>query len=143
MTDPLPLTVFSQDDISHLNRTYGSPLDESGIHEVFNLLGGHACLTQWAYYRLTATRPTAIGTLIAKAAADDGPFAGHLRAKYRRLEQHANLADAFRDLLRFQTQPTQPDIYRLQALGLVKFDDSNRIVPANRLYARFFERVLR
>ncbi len=143
VTDSMRLQAFTEDDISHMNRAYGSPpLDESGIKEVFDLLGGHPCLTQGAYYRLLGRKPMTIGTLTAKAIADDGPFTEHLRAKHRRLDKHAELANTFRNLLRFQTQPSQSDFYRLQALGLVKFDDSDRIVPANRLYARFFERVL-
>ena len=112
------------------------------LNRLFDLLGGHPFLTQQAYYRLIGPRPMNFATLEAKAAAEDGPFAEHLRKLSKRLLRHKELASTLRDMLGRDTQPERTAYYLLESLGLVRFDSAGRIIPANRLYADYFKRVL-
>ena len=77
-----------------------------------------------------------------KAAAEDGPFAEHLRKLSKRLLRHKELTSALKDLLGRNIQPERTAYYLLESLGLVRFDSAGRIIPANRLYAEYFKRVL-
>ena len=142
VTEPLRLQAFAQSGVGRLNELYHAGLDDSMLNRLFDLLGGHPFLTQQAYYRLIGPRPMNFETLEAKAAAEDGPFAEHLRKLSKRLLRHKELASALKDLLGRNTQPERTAYYLLESLGLVRFDGTGRIIPANRLYAEYFKRVL-
>jgi hypothetical protein len=136
------LQAFGQGGVSRLNELYHAGLDDSKLNRLFDLLGGHPFLTQQAYYRLVGPRPMKFATLEAKAAAEDGPFAEHLRKLSKRLLKHKELASTLRELLGRNIQPERTAYYSLESLGLVRFDGTGRIIPANRLYAGYFKRVL-
>ena len=142
VTEPLRLQAFAQSGVGRLNELYHAGLDDSMLNRLFDLLGGHPFLTQQAYYRLIGPRPMNFATLEAKAAAEDGPFAEHLRKLSKRLLRHKELASTLRDMLGRDTQPERTAYYLLESLGLVRFDSAGRIIPANRLYADYFKRVL-
>ena len=74
---------------------------------------------------------------------DDSPFSDHLRALLNRTRANAayDLASVLKRIIREGHAPEQTAVQRLIAAGLVR-NDGQRIVPANGLYARFFERTL-
>ena len=143
VTDPIRLQTFDIGAIGRLNEISGGRLDNPGVEQVYELLGGHPYLSQWAFHRLAGPRPISLEQLLTKACADDGPFAEQLRTKYQRLSNHPELAASFRDLLHKGMQPDEFTYHRLQTLGLVRRDDLDKVVPANLIYTRFFARVLR
>ncbi len=80
--------------------------------------------------------------LLETADHDDGPFADHLKALLMRLHR-AGLEDAMRTVIRRGRTPgdNRGTFYRLKGAGLAA-EEGGRFLPANLLYARFFERVL-
>lgn len=142
ITEPIRLKAFNFDELVLLNHYFGEPLDNPALNRLFELLGGHPSLTQRAFYRLTAPRPVELEHLLAKSASNSGEFADHLRGKHEQLANDHELLNGYRQLVKAQVQPDALLFYRLEKQGLARYDDNDQIVPANRLYAQYFEKVL-
>jgi pimeloyl-ACP methyl ester carboxylesterase len=142
VTDPIRLEPFRREDLTQINEHFGAILAATALDQLDDLLGGQPYLSRLAFYHIAGPRRMDFGVLTRKAADDNGPFGEHLRAKLTQLQRRLELGAALKQLIRREVQPAEPAYYRLHAAGLVLRDDRGRIVPANLLYARFFERVL-
>jgi hypothetical protein len=133
------LRLFNETECQYLNRLYRARLTANELGQLMDLLNGHPHLTHLAFYALTGPTSMDFPTLLEKAAQRDGPFGAHLRALEYKL-----MDDAGRRLLAVMKQivydgkaTSRDDFYRLHGAGLVR-EDGVRIIPTNKLYARFF-----
>jgi hypothetical protein len=134
------LGPFSAAAVGDLNQRYGAPLCAGECQALFELTSGQPYLTRVALYHLVAHPDTPWSTLQTTADRDDGPFADHLKALLM-IVHRAGLQAALREVIKRGRVPPGGDsfltYYRLRGAGLVK-KDGERVVPANLLYARFF-----
>jgi hypothetical protein len=137
------LPPFELTTVLELNRRYGEPLRQTECAWLHELLHGHPYLTRVALHRLVTNRGLSADKLAETADQDDGPFGDHLKAMLLRLSR-AGLAETMRAIIRYGKIPEDDRMvfYRLKGAGLA-VEDQGRIAPANLLYARFFDRVLR
>jgi hypothetical protein len=134
------LVDFTLEQISELNRRYHSPLTETQVTKLFELLGGHPYLTRRALYLVASRRDTLI-ELIADACEDDGPFGDHLRNYLFRMGDQEKLKAGLVQIIKYQRCPDEHIFFRLRGSGLVKRIE-NAVIPRNQLYADYFRKRL-
>jgi hypothetical protein len=134
------LVDFTLEQISELNRRYHSPLTETQVTQLFELLGGHPYLTRRALYLVASRRDTLI-ELIADACEDDGPFGDHLRNYLFRMGDQEKLKAGLVQVIKYQRCPDEHIFFRLRGSGLVKRIE-NAVIPRNQLYADYFRKRL-
>ncbi len=134
---PVSLKGFSREALDRLNFAYGNLLDSQSLDALFDLLAGQPYLTRLALYCVAGPPATSWEQISAVAASSEGPFGDHLKALLLKLEGQPGLLDAFRQAIRHGTLRDDDTYYRLRGAGLVTRRDG-RILPANKLYARFF-----
>ena len=142
VTEPIRLEPFSRAQLATLNALFGRPLRDGELDLLHELTGGQPYLGRLAFYRLGPAFGVPLRDLDATAAADEGPFGEHLRAKMAQLGRRRDLADAMARLVHHRVPPEEGDYYRLHAAGLVR-REGGRVAPANLLYGRDFRRVLK
>ncbi len=143
VTEPVRLEPLRRPALERLDGLFGNRLKTSELDSLHDLTGGQPYLVRSAFWRMAWGEGMSFGDLDRHAAADDGPFGEHLRAKLNQLQQRPELLQAYRDLILRGTQPAQDKYWRLHATGLVRRHDDSTIAPFNLLYTRFFRRMLR
>ncbi len=71
---------FTRGELSKLNASYGSPLDDAECDDMFALLCGHPYLSRIALHYLATHPDRSWEQVAAVAATDKGPFIDHLKA---------------------------------------------------------------
>ncbi len=138
----LPLEDFQPDEVLRLNALHPRPLNESAIHRLYTLIGGHPYLTRKALYVLASTPPSCtLDELLADASEDTGPFGDHLRYYLFRLQRKPELISALRQVIDRRGGGDELLIHRLEAAGLVR-RERNHVVVRCELYARYFRERL-
>ena len=138
----LPLEDFQPDEVLRLNALHPRPLDESAIHRLYTLIGGHPYLTRKALYVLASSTPSCtLDELFADASEDAGPFGDHLRYYLFRLQRKPELISALRQVIDRRGGGDELLIHRLEAAGLVR-RERNHVVVRCELYARYFRERL-
>jgi hypothetical protein len=138
----LLLDDFSFEQLSELNRRYGSPLDEGAeTARFYRLVGGHPYLVRRGLHELAA-RGQSLATLESEADHDEGPFGDHLRRLLLSLMQDAELGEVVRNVLRGQPCPDPESFYRLRSAGLMTGDSASDVRPRCQLYATYLEKHL-
>jgi hypothetical protein len=142
VVDPLRLPPFDEGDLRRLNEVYGKPMDYLAIKEMSDLLGGQPYLSRMFFFHLATEVGVSLQELFTRASTNDGPFGEHLRARLSEIARYPELADAYRRLLRRESQPSPEVGHRLEALGLARRSAAEGLAPANLLYTRYFDRAL-
>lgn len=139
----IDLVDFTRDQVSDLNRRYGSPLRGEEEAEFFNLVGGHPYLVQQGL-RFAATLPSrGEAADLANTTLDPaGPFGDHLRRMMLLLNRSPELCDAVRAVLRGRPCPSPESFYRLRSSGILSGASSEAAYPRCGLYARCLARYL-
>lgn len=140
VTDPIRLAPLEQDDCGKLNDLYGSPLTQSQVEQIYDLLGGHPFLTRLAFYRIIAPGSVGVSYIVQHAAEIDGPFGDHLRAWHLKLCNQPKLLGGIKQIINNGTADEET-FYRLYGSGLVR-RKGGRICPSNMLYHYFFKNIL-
>jgi hypothetical protein len=133
---------WTLEQVGECNRMHGSPLSDSNVTRLHELLSGHPYLTRRALYALTGERPPmAAESLFVRASEDGGPFGDHLRNHLLRLSERPELADGFRAILD-GTGIEERLFERFRGAGLAK-RQAGCIVPRCKLYEAYFRERLR
>ncbi len=136
------LQNFSLDQVSDLNRKYGSPLKrESDLEALHFLVAGQPFLTRRALEVLANGRLT-FRTLIETADHDDGPFGDHLKRMLIAVSHTPNVLNAIRVSLSMRQQSSSDGVDRLIAAGVLKESSDGNIDLACDLYTRYLSRLL-
>jgi len=138
----LLLEDFTREQVSELNRRYGSPLrDAAEVERYFRLVGGHPYLVRCGLHEMAA-RGITLTALEAQADHDEGPFGDHLRRLLISLAQDAALCDVVRGVLQGQGCPTAESFYRLRSGGVILGDAAREVRLRCQLYAIYLGRHL-
>ncbi len=140
VAETIALQDFTQHEVEELNLRHESPLSLAQIRDVMDLVGGHPFLIRLALY-LLAIGKFDLGTLLAQATEDNGPFGDHLRHYHRRTINQPEMRQALTMILHNQTYEENDIFYRLNDAGLIK-RVAGKFVFRNKLYTRFFEERL-
>jgi transcriptional regulator with XRE-family HTH domain len=108
------------------------------IGELMRLVGGHPYLVRVAMYHV-AHQAIAFEQVLEQAATEVGIYSDHLRRLLWNLEQHPELANAFRNVVTAKAPVSLKSIlaFKLNSLGLVTIA-SNHITPRCELYRQYF-----
>jgi hypothetical protein len=138
----LPLEDFQPDEVLRLNALHPRPLEDSVIHRLYTLIGGHPYLTRKALYVLASSAPSCTLEQLFDTAGDDtGPFGDHLRYYLLRLQRKPELISALRQVIEKRGVGDELLIHRLEAAGLVRRERHQVVVRCD-LYARYFRERL-
>jgi DNA-binding winged helix-turn-helix (wHTH) protein len=131
----LALEDFTPEQVSELNRRYGSPLATDDQFEKFHgLLSGHPYLAQRGLHAIAHGLP--FDAFLARAHREEGPFADHLRRIALLLARDPALRDAVRDVL--DGRPCREDAFhRLRSAGILAGEIAREARPRCPLYALY------
>ena len=106
---------------------------------LINLVGGHPYLLKQAFMQLKHNPSHTLEEILHLAATDSGIYSNHLREHWLNLQQHPELATAFKQVL---TAPKSVQLepittYKLQSMGLIKLS-GNQVETRCNLYDRYF-----
>lgn len=135
----IELEDFSLPEIGKMNAAHGKPVNEQQASQLFDLLSGHPYLSRRALYGLCQGRYT-FDAMMAEAESESGPFGDHLRALLTRIGLRPDLLSHLKTVL--QTgRCDDRERHRLISGGLI-VDKAGRLHARNKLYDRYFRRVL-
>jgi hypothetical protein len=138
----LQLEDLSPDQVSELNRRYGSPLrGQEELDAFYRLLSGQPYLTQRALSEMAA-RQMRFAAFEAVAGQEEGIFGDHLRRFLVLLVRDAELCDAMRAILRGEPCASAEYFYRLRSAGILSGESITNVRPRCRLYADYLKRHL-
>jgi hypothetical protein len=134
------LVDFILEQVFDLNRRHHSPLTETQVRQLHDLLGGHPYLTRKSLY-LVASQRTTFTEMLENACEDDGPFGDHLRNYLFRMGDQEKLKVGLVQAIKYQRCSDEHIFFQLRGAGLVK-RNGNTVLPRNQLYADYFEKRL-
>lgn len=137
------LDDFSRSETEEMNRRMNRPLQTDAEIDAFrSIVGAHPHLSHIGMAAIAARR-IALGDLNAEAdRGEEGIFHNHLRRLLHSLNRDARLADVLRRFVHGQTPPTQDDLFRLRAAGILRGDTPASAKFRCDLYRLYFSRLL-
>jgi hypothetical protein len=130
------LADFTFKQVTDLNLRHHSPISNSQLQQLFDLLNGHPYLTRKALFLLASGRTT-FADLMKNACEDNGPFGDHLRNYLFRMSDQDELKRELKQVLRRSRCSDEHVFFQLRGAGLVK-RVGNSVQPRNHLYAKYF-----
>lgn len=133
------LEEFNQQQVQDLTKQYNFNWDTTQVEQLMNVIGGHPSLVQPALSHLKTHQDVTLDTLLETAPTESGIYGNHLRAHLLNLQQHPELAFAFKKVVttmksvRLETMQG----YKLHSMGLVRIQ-GNKIEPRCNLYKQYF-----
>lgn len=140
---PLRLSEFTQQQVEELAKRHGLKWNfGEEANQLMSLVGGHPALIRMALYYLTCQCIT-LEKLLQDAIANGGIYRYHLWPLWVQLQERPCLAKAYAEVVvARQGISLHPlDTYRLDSLGLIRFD-GDRILPSCELYRIYFAKQL-
>ena len=131
------LQDFGLAEVRQLNDRYGQPLRASDLDEFMHLLGGQPYLVRRAMHEMV-TRGIKLEELERTAAADEGPFADHLKRFLVLLSRNEDALNLLRGLLAGKSPTDAKLFFRLRAAGLLRGETPSNAGFRCDLYARYF-----
>lgn len=135
------LQDFQAPQVQMLNERYRSPLTETEIPLLFDLLGGHPYLTQKALYTLV-NHQLEWARLRQTAATEESPFGDHLRRYLWLLRDQPDLRDALKRVIHQGECPDEVTYYRLLQAGLIKGNNRTACTFRCKLYEEYLGQKL-
>ncbi|MCU0515466.1 MAG: AAA-like domain-containing protein [Oscillatoria sp. Prado101] len=135
---PVELPEFNSAQVRDLAHRHGLDLTGTQVEQLMAMVGGHPHLVRLALYKI-ARQDVSLEDLLRDAPTETGIYANHLRQHLRHLEQHPELASAFKQVVETDS-PVQlmPAIaYKLNSMGLVRLL-GNQVTVAYDLYRQYF-----
>ena len=131
---------FTPKQVSDLNHRHHTPLDQTQVQQIYDLLGGHPYLTRRALYLVASQRDT-FTEMLENACEDNGPFGDHLRNYLFRMGGQENLKTGLMQIIKYQHCKDEHIFFQLRGAGLVK-RIGDKVIPRNQLYADYFRKRL-
>ena len=136
----LALADFTPDQITDLNRRYGSPWSEADLVRFRALVGGQPYLVRLGLDQ--AAQGVPLERIEAEAGSDDGLFSEHLRRLLGGVSRAPEQEGTLRELLTGRGHPSSEAFYRLRAAGILSGPSSQEARFRCLLYESFFTRRL-
>ncbi len=133
----MELPPFTPDQVEDLSLRYGLALVEGELDLLMGLVGGHPYLTQLSLFHLTQQQ--SLATVIENATAYNGIYSSHLRRQTEALFEEPDLLAAMVEVAAHPSgaKLPLPMAFRLQGLGLVRFDQQLSVASCE-LYRHYF-----
>lgn len=135
---PVELPEFSNEQVATLAQLHGLDWHEGEVEQLTAMVGGHPYLIRLALYHI-AHQDVTLAQLLAEAPTEVSLFRDHLYGHLWNLQQHPELAAAFRTLVA-ATAPVQLEataLFKLHSLGLVRIE-GNQVKLRCDLYRQYF-----
>ena len=136
------VSAFDAEEVERLAGHHGLRLDPALRDAIMNYVGGHPYLTHVLVYNL-AQDPASRDRLFDAEKAGGGVFREHLHRFLIRFQKEDALTQAMRRIIAGLGNDDARIAHRLEAAGLVRRDENQKIVPLCRLYADFFGHELK
>jgi hypothetical protein len=139
---PIELSEFSTAQVHDLAQRHGLNWRSPQVEQLMQIIGGHPYLVRVALYHICQQHLT-LEQWVETAPTEAGIYGDHLRRHLWNLQQHPELASAFRQVLE-SDRPIELDAllaFKLHSLGLVEFQ-GNEVVPRFQLYHDYFSERL-
>ncbi|OUL18814.1 AAA-like domain-containing protein [Nostoc sp. 106C] len=138
---PLELAEFTHEQVQDLAQQHqlNINLDANIIDSLMNLVGGHPYLLEMAFSYLKTHPNITLQQILTEGTTETGIYAHHLREHWLNLQEHPELAVAFKKVVN-STIPVvlEPILaYQLQSMGLVKLS-GNLVEIRCHLYRQYF-----
>lgn len=132
------LPDFTQKQVQDFARRHGLELASKQVEQLGAAIGGHPYLVRTALDYLERQKVT-LEELLHVAPTEAGPFSDHLRQHLWNLQQHPELAAAFRQVAIANKPVKIPSdrAFKLYSMGLVQLHD-NEVTPRYNLYRLYF-----
>ena len=141
---PIELPEFTQEQVLEFASLQGLEANQLGrekqeLMSLMSLVGGHPYLLKQAFVQLKNNPNLTLEKIFHQAATDSGIYSNHLREHWLNLQQHPQLATAFKQVLtsKKSVQLEPISAYQLQSMGLVKLSGNQAEVRCN-LYRHYF-----
>jgi hypothetical protein len=135
---PIELSEFSSEQVEDLVRRHGLNWTRSQIQQLMSIVGGHPYLIRLALYHI-AQGQLALNQLDESAPTEAGIYGDHLRRHLWNLQQHRELAAAFKKVV-FSEEAVELEsilAFKLHSMGLVDLQ-GNEVSPRFDLYRNYF-----
>jgi len=136
----LELPEFMPEQIRELCDRYQLTLTNEEIERLTATIGGHPYLLQIAFYYLKK-EGISVEKFLKQVTHKNSPYTKHLQQLLDNLQQHSNLTSALENILEKNLPIEQlkyRDLFKLNSMGLVNFND-NQIQISCELYRQFFK----
>ncbi|MEH2151947.1 AAA-like domain-containing protein [Nostoc sp.] len=136
---PLELSEFTREQVQDFAQQHQLNLDTTVIGSLIKLVGGHPYLLEIAFSHCKTYPDISLEQILTEGTTEAGIYAHHLREHWLNLQQHSELATAFKKVVN-STSPVllEPILaYQLQSMGLVKFS-GNLVEIRCHLYRQYF-----
>ncbi|MBD2515697.1 AAA-like domain-containing protein [Nostoc sp. FACHB-973] len=136
---PLELSEFTREQVQDFAQQHQLNLDRTVIDSLIKLVGGHPYLLEMAFSHLKTHPDITLEQILTEGTTETGIYAHHLREHWLNLQQHLELAIAFKKVVN-STIPVllEPiSAYQLQSMGLVKLS-GNLVEIRCHLYRQYF-----
>jgi hypothetical protein len=137
----ISLPSFTQAQVQELVSRYNMTSSETYSEELIRLLDGNPYLTQLALFHLSQQHVT-IATLLDRVTTPDSIFDSYLRQQLAYLEQNPPLKAAMQKVISSTNgvELYPPDAFRLQGLGLIRFQTQVAIASCT-LHQTYFTQI--
>jgi len=137
----LTLEDFTLEQVSDLNRRYGSPLNPEELRRYFRVVAGQPYLVRRGLHEMV-TRNVRMPEFERRADSEDWIFGEHLRRLALMLGRESPLLETVRGLLEGRSCASWEHFYRLRSAGILTGDSSLEARFRCPLYATFLKRHL-
>ena len=131
------LEDFSEDQVRDLNQRHNSPVTETDLPKLLELLGGQPYLTRQALYTMVVEQ-LSWANLTDVAIEHHGPFGDHLRRQQWLLNQEPSLREAFKQIIEHRNCQDDLARFRLLQAGLIQGSGDVYTCRCD-LYRRYFK----
>jgi hypothetical protein len=136
---PLELSEFTREQVEDFAQQHQLNLDAMVINSLIKLVGGHPYLLDMAFSHLKTYSDITLEQILREGTTEAGIYAHHLREHWLNLQEHRELAAAFKKVVNSSIPVLLEPIlaYQLQSMGLVKLL-GNSVEIRCHLYRQYF-----
>jgi hypothetical protein len=138
----IQLSNFTAQEVENFAGRHGLTLDQPNLKRLMDYLGGHPYLVHLLLYHLVRN-PIFADQLFNASTAGGGVFRDHLYRYMTEFKRDKELTEAMKKVIAGENLDEPMTVARLEAAGLIKRDDNQRICPRCDLYAEFFRDKLK
>lgn len=134
----IELPELTPDEVQDLARLHGLDWRADEIEQLMAMVGGHPYLVQIALEQI-GHQGKRLEVLLQTAPTEAGIYGNHLRRHLGNLQQHPELAAAFREVVQENdwVKIASERAFKLHSMGLVKLQ-GNAVMPRCNLYRQYF-----
>lgn len=132
------LPELTQDEVQELAQRHGLDWSIAQVEQLMAMVGGHPYLVQLGLDCIRRQEVT-LEHLLQTAPTEAGIYSDHLRRHLGNLQQHPELAAAYREVVKANSWVTieSNQMFKLDSMGLVKLHE-NSAMPRCDLYRQYF-----